>query len=818
MSDGTALLEAQAERWERGDRTPVEALIAETPDLPEELVVDLIYHEIVLRERAGERPTLAEYVQRFPTRAAELRLQFEVHEAFDLDPTELPPPAEGGGARPAVRARTLPSIPGYDVRRPLGHGGMGIVFEARQQSLDRSVALKLLPPEAVRDNEALRRFQNEARAASSLNHPHICTIIDFGTHEEQPFLVMELVQGRTLAALSAEPPDVPRTTALARQIAEALAAAHDAGIVHRDIKPANVMVRDDGYVKVLDFGLARLMPTPGPDRGGYESRSGVVVGTPRYMSPEQLRGEQVGPASDVFSLGIVVYELLTGKHPFALDGRGVSLASALAAEAAKPSAENRDVPPALEALVLSMLEREPERRPTMAQVAAALALPSGERSGAELAAPPRRRAWRWRLGAALALILTLPALWLAKRGPDVPEVRGPTPSIVVLPFTTVGSQDSAYFGAGVTEDLTAMLTRTPEIAVLSNSAALAYKGAADVRDIGRELGVGYVLQGTVRKEEGKVRIVAQLVDARTGLDVWSERFDQTGSDPWALQDEIAGKILGALTGEFGQLKRAQYRAAWGADSTNLDEYDFYLRGHDFYMRLTEADNERAAEAWNQGLKAFPDSALLQAKLGFYHFMRPYLYFEDGAAADYAEAGRLARSALAKPQRSPLESRLAHWLFAYVSCQEGDYDRALRELEATIQLAPYDVFQEADLSTIRILAGEPEEAIRMNEKAMNADPANRAFYQQLRAWALCVAGRYEESEAALHESIELPAVPLLHAINLAHLGQADGARASVTKFLEKHPNMTLAKWRSANFYRDPSILDRQLTVLAAAGLP
>ena len=443
---------------------------------------------------------------------------------------------------------------------------------------------------------------------------------------------------------------------------------------------------------------------------------------------------------------------------------------------------------------------------------------------ARASAPPQRRiVSRLRVGLAvlaLAVLALVPLVWFAAVRRSAPSVspRMSSPSVLVLPFSTVGEGTQAYFGAGVTEDITSMLSRAPDIAVLSNGAALAYKDKpVDARRIGEELGVAYVLEGTVRKEAGKVRIVAQLIDAKTGLDVWSKRFDRAGEDPWALQDEVASKIVGALTGEYGQLKRAQYQRAWGADSTNLDEYEHYLRGHELYMRFTRADNEHAGEAWRKGLAAFPDSALLQTKLGFYHFMRPYLYFVDGADADYARAGVLARSALARPHLSPLEGRLAHWLFAYVSAQERDYERAVREVDATLALAPYDAFQMGDLSSILILACTPDEAITMIDKAIAADAANRAYYQQLKGWALNVAGRHAESIAALRESIELPAVPILQAANHARLGHLEDANAEVQRALKLQPDLTLAKWRRANFYRDASILESQLSDLAAAGL-
>jgi tetratricopeptide (TPR) repeat protein len=364
-----------------------------------------------------------------------------------------------------------------------------------------------------------------------------------------------------------------------------------------------------------------------------------------------------------------------------------------------------------------------------------------------------------------------------------------------------------------------MLARAPELTVRSTSAAYAYKGdAKDTRRVGRELEVEYVLEGSVQKLDQKLRITARLVDTRTGDDVWGERLDRTGADPWALEDEVSGRIVGALTGELGQVKRAQYRAAWGADSTNMSEYDYYLRGHELYIRLTPEDNARAGDIWRAGLVAVPDSSLLAVKLGWHHFVRANLYLQGDGISDYAQASALVRRAVAKPNKAPLENRLSHWLFAYVSAQEGDYDRAIREMEVTLSLAPYDAFQLGDLSTVQIFAAQPDKALEMLAKALASDPANRPFYQQLRGWALHVAGRYEESIVALTEGIELPVVPLMQAVNHAELGRPDEAKRLVAQSLAKRPDLSQTKWRAANFHRDPRIVERQITRLAAAGLP
>lgn len=272
----------------------------------------------------------------------------------------------------------------YRTLEGLGHGGMGVVYKAQDTRLGRSVALKFLPKEYAQDSQRLERFRREAQTASALNHPHICTIYDLDEYEGQPFLAMELIQGQTLRALAARPLPLLELTRLAGQVAAALAAAHAAGIVHRDVKPENIMVRDDGYAKVVDFGLARPLPgsltRPGAD-GADVTDPGTLLGTVRYMSPEQARGEPVGAASDLFSLGVVLYELATGRHPFAAASQ-VGVLHAIAVQPPVPLARlNPEIPAPLEALILQMLEKDPRLRPTAAEVAAALAEQAGTGAG-----------------------------------------------------------------------------------------------------------------------------------------------------------------------------------------------------------------------------------------------------------------------------------------------------------------------------------------------------------------------------------------------------------------------------------------------------
>jgi serine/threonine protein kinase len=371
------------ERWHRGERVPVEAYLRQHPELESgERSFELILTEVILRQEHGQAPSLEELLWRFPHFDERLRRHFALHAGLALPLSSI---ATGVAVAPSVAPLSvdgLPFVPGYEIVEPIGRGGMGIVYKAREDSLGRYVAVKLLREDQVRAPDQLARFLREARTASALNHPGICTVHALSEYGGRPFIVMELIEGQTLRKLVARRPLPDEVARLISQAALALAAAHAAGVVHRDIKPENIMARADGHVKVVDFGLARLLPAGSPTGlsvpfpagffAGNDSPSypGAMAGTLSYMSPEQTRGEPAGSASDIFSLGIVVYELATGRHPFS-DGSALGTVSAIASQTPIPP---RRFAPALsaemEALTLQMLEKDPQLRPTAAEIGA----------------------------------------------------------------------------------------------------------------------------------------------------------------------------------------------------------------------------------------------------------------------------------------------------------------------------------------------------------------------------------------------------------------------------------------------------------------
>ena len=400
-----------------------------------------------------------------------------------------------------------------------------------------------------------------------------------------------------------------------------------------------------------------------------------------------------------------------------------------------------------------------------------------------------------------------------------PQLFPPSP---FFPFDDLSAdQNLGYLGDGVAEDIITALSRFPDLVVVARGSSFTYKDkAVDVRQVGKELGVGYVVEGSVRKDGDKLRIVAQLIDAKTGEHVWAERFDRSGMDPWALQDEVTGMIVSAMTGEKGALKQAQYRQAWAKDATTLEEYDYYLRGHDEYMKYAQGDKEgveRSGEIWREGLAKFPSSPLLKVKLGWHHMIRAINFVSDDPPADVRKAGELARQVLANEHLSPQVARLANWLMGYVLVQERDFDGALAAADETVALAPYDMFMLSRLMIVLVQAGRPDQALQWADQAAARDPALGWSYNYGRGWAHLVLGRFGEAVDALTQT-EFNDAHLLLAIAYVRLGRSADARAEVGKMMKVNPAITLQAWRLGYSFRDPAILDRFTLDLVQSGLP
>ena len=445
-------------------------------------------------------------------------------------------------------------------------------------------------------------------------------------------------------------------------------------------------------------------------------------------------------------------------------------------------------------------------------------------------AQPRRRFLRrrgsgrlwWALGAPAAIVLAVGAACVALYDPlttSSPGASSTIPSVAVLPFKDLSADKTlGYLGEGVANDVIAILSRFSDIAVVSRTSSFAYQGKeGDIRQIGKELGVGYVVEGSVRKEGDRVRIVAQLVNANTGDHVWADRFDKAGTDPWALQDELTGKIVGAMTGEFGAIRKADYSQAWGKDSTNLAEYDYYLRAESQLNLYTKEGLERSGEISRQGLKVFPGSPLLTVELGWSHWLKVGLLYSSDPQKDLQEAERLVNQVLADKNLSPQVTRLANWLNAWLLTLRRDHDGAIAAMNKAIAAAPYNAFTLTDAGSIFLQAGQPEKALELTDTAAARDPGLSWFFNYVRGFIYIVLGKNEEAVEVL-KTTEFADAPLQLAIAYMRIGREAEAQAAVAKMLKSAPTATIQSWRQAWNFRDNSILDQASADLARAGLP
>ncbi|HYA95896.1 MAG TPA: protein kinase, partial [Terriglobales bacterium] len=505
----------------------------------------------------------------------------------------------------------------YVVARKLGSGGMGVVYEAEDTHLGRRVALKFLPPDLAQDAHSLERFQREARAASALNHPNICTVYAIEQHERQHFIVMELLEGQPLAQMIGQHPfEIEQLLNLAIQIADALESAHAKGIVHRDIKPANIFVTPRGQVKILDFGLAKmevLRPKGGPAGGASQLETmgrpddlttpGTALGTVSYMSPEQARGQLTDARADLFSLGTVLYQMATGLLPFQGDTSAVVYEAILNRDPAPMEKMNPAVPAEFVRIVGKALEKDRNLRyQTATDLKTDLV-----RLKRDLDSGPKHAA-------------------------GISDSRGgfakpSTKSVAVLYFENLsGAKDDEYFRDGITEDIITELSKIKGLNIFSRPTVLVYRDKqVTPAQIGQQLKAAYVLAGSLRRAGNRLRINAQLVDTSTDFPIWSERYDREMKDVFEVQDEIASKIAQALR---ITLSPQEQEALATKPTDNLQAYDLYLRGKSYARRLQRQDLEFALQMFENAVVLDPKFALAYAAIANVCAQNHYNYGRD----------------------------------------------------------------------------------------------------------------------------------------------------------------------------------------------
>ncbi|TDI11821.1 MAG: hypothetical protein E2P04_07130, partial [Acidobacteria bacterium] len=638
----------------------------------------------------------------------------------------------------------------YRLVEKIGEGGMGVVWKAVDSKLDREVAIKILPDELSRNAERLERFQREAKAIAALNHPNIITIHSIEEHDGHRFLVMELVEGDSLDRLI-RPGGLPLSQVfeVAICISDALAAAHDKGIIHRDIKPANVMLTADDHVKVLDFGLAKIaagkdatdrgQPTQVDTRSAALTGEGAVMGTAPYMSPEQLQGHSADHRTDIFSLGILLYEMVTGNRPFKGDS-GLTLASSTLKDTPESVTELRaESPRHLGRIIEQCLEKNPEQRFQTARDVCNQLRSLRRETTSDMSATPRTPAGdtgtRWIIlsvaGLALAAAISL-SLWNSRgpadEGSAVASSTVSAPSarrkmLVVLPFENVGAPEDEYFADGITEEITSRLLSLEGLGIISRSSAMHYKeNRPALSQIGKELGVDYILDGTVRWQRstsgpGRVRVTPQLIRVSDDTQMWSEVYDRVLADVFEVQSDIAQQVSRQLG---STLTRPQLQTLEARSTDNMEAYDFYLQGNDYLNRSrnlhNEGDAHRAAQLYRQALDLDPLFALAHAKSSFTHRWIHFNFWDrDGEHRE--QARQAAHRAL---ELSPDLPEALH-ASGLILLMEGENELALEALENVIAAQPNNADAYQDLSDVQMGLGLWKRAAASKKKGLELDP-------------------------------------------------------------------------------------------------
>ena len=652
----------------------------------------------------------------------------------------------------------------YEITARLGAGGMGEVYEAQDLRLERKVAVKFLPADAPLTAEARRRFAREARAASAIDHPHICAVHDVGESDGRPYLVMERLEGETLAQrLTRGRLPLADWLRLGMQMADALEAAHGHGILHRDLKPGNVFLTRRGDAKVLDFGLAALAADPAATTLSGTAAApltapGGVMGTVAYMSPEQARGEPLDARSDLFALGVVLYEMIAGRRPF----RGETAAAVFGAILGQAPAPMRDLdgslPAAVDALLAKALEKDREDRYQSAHEMLVdlrrLARGSAPQALAALPRTSSRRLRRRRLLAASGVVagvvtLALAAAWqlgrapsrgdprAAESGPAPAAVAAGVPSLAVLPFADLSpGRDQEYFSDGLTDELIATLAKLGRLRVTGRTSSFYFKGRnASPREIGEMLDVSHLLAGSVRKDGDRLRVTAQLAGAADGLQLWSQTYDRELDDVFAVQEEIARAVAEAL--QVALLPGTPVAPR----PIDPGAYSLLLEARSFLRQGTGEGAEKAIGLLQQAMELAPDEALLWTELGLAYGR---LATRVATRAEREEAHRRARSAQSRAlQLDPFLPR-AHARIAHLYRRGWEFGAAAASVKRALELAPNEQIVLSEAAIQAAFEGRPDEAIAAELRILEGDPLAAPTHFNL-AWHYFIAGRLDEAE-------------------------------------------------------------------------